>query len=168
MVNCSSSLGLFIIYAALDLHLVMKVEKDSFDSCFMVSKSLLGISISMLYLYWLWNSQQMSFQLLALVSSRLRNHLRATPVRVFWNIWVSNSSIAPRGCMALIYILKRDFGQLVPTNLSKVCILKLGGNHIGEKWELLVVYEVFHLASSLDRLFHLVYPLVDLLLSLHG
>ena len=30
--------------------------------------------------------------------------------------------------MALIYIFKWDFGQLVPSNLSKVCILNLGGN----------------------------------------
>ena len=49
--NCTSLLDLFIIYAALDLHLVMKVEKDSFDSCFVVSRSLLVISTFMLYLY---------------------------------------------------------------------------------------------------------------------
>ena len=41
MVNCSSSFGLFIICVALDLPLAMKVEKDSFGSCLVVSKSLL-------------------------------------------------------------------------------------------------------------------------------
>ena len=51
MANCSSSLGLLIIYAALALHLVMKVEKDSFGSCLVVSRSLLVISISTLYMY---------------------------------------------------------------------------------------------------------------------
>ena len=126
--NCSSSLGLFIIYAALDRHLVMEVEKDSFGSYFVVSRSLFVISTSMLYLYLLWNSQQMSSQLFALESSRLRNHLRVALVRVFWNIWASSTSVAPRGCMALIYIFKWDFGQLIPSNLSKVGILKLGGN----------------------------------------
>ena len=53
MVNCSSSLGLFIICATLELHLVMKVEKDSFGSYLVVSKSLLVTSTSILYLYWL-------------------------------------------------------------------------------------------------------------------
>jgi len=47
----SSSLGLVIIWAALALHLVMKVEKDSFGYCLVVPKSLLVISTSMLYLY---------------------------------------------------------------------------------------------------------------------
>ena len=83
MVNCSSSLGLFIICAALDLHLVMKAKKNSFDSCFMVSKSHLVTSTSMLYLYWLWNLRQMSSQLLSLASSRLKNHLRATWIGCF-------------------------------------------------------------------------------------
>ena len=84
--NCSSSLGIFIVCAVLDLHLVMKVEKDSFDSCFVVLRSLLVISTSMLYLYCLWNSWHMSSQLLALVNSRLKNHRRAALVKVFWNI----------------------------------------------------------------------------------
>ena len=53
----------------------------------------------------------MSSQRLALASSRLRNHLRVALVRVFWNIWASSSSIAPRGCMALIYIFKWDLGS---------------------------------------------------------
>ena len=135
MVNCSSSLGLFIICAALDLHLVMKVEKDSFDSCLVVSKSLLVTSTSMLYLYCLWNSQQMSSQLLALASSRLRNYLRVAPVKVFWNIWASSSLVAPKGCMALMYIFKWDFGQPIPSNLSKVGILNLGGNLTSRKSE---------------------------------
>ena len=51
MANCSSSLGLLIICAALALHLVMKVEKDSFGSCLVVSRSLLVISTSTLYMY---------------------------------------------------------------------------------------------------------------------
>ena len=54
MVNCASSFDLFIICVALDLHLIMKAEKDSFDSCLMVSKPLLVMSTSILYLYWLW------------------------------------------------------------------------------------------------------------------
>ena len=58
---CSSSLGLVIIWATLALHLVMKVENDSFGYCLGVSKSLIVTSTSMLYLYWLWNSRQMSF-----------------------------------------------------------------------------------------------------------
>ena len=44
--NCSSSLGLFIICAALALHLMMKVKKDSFGSCLVVSRSLLVMSTS--------------------------------------------------------------------------------------------------------------------------
>ena len=51
MANCSFSLGLLIICAALTLHLVMKVEKDSFGSCLVVSRSLLVMSTSILYLY---------------------------------------------------------------------------------------------------------------------
>ena len=51
MANCSSPLGLLIICDALALHLVMKVEMDSFGSCLVVSKSLLRISTSILYLY---------------------------------------------------------------------------------------------------------------------
>ena len=51
MANCSSSLGLLIIYAALALHLVMKVEKDSFGSYLVVSRSLLVMSTSIFYLY---------------------------------------------------------------------------------------------------------------------
>ena len=105
----SSSLGLVIIWAALALHLVMKVEKDSFDCCLVVSKSLLITSTSMLYLYWLWNSRQMLSQLLALALSKLRNHLRAAPVKVFWNISTKSSSVAPRGYMALMYFFKWDF-----------------------------------------------------------
>ena len=110
----------------------------------------------------------MSSQLLALASSRLKNHLRAAPVNVFWNIWASNFSVAPRGCMALIYIFKWDFRQPVLLNLSKVGILNLGGNLTSGKSEWLVVHEVLHLASSLDHLFHLIYHLVDFLLALHG
>ena len=82
----SSSLGLMIIWATLALHLVMKAEKDSFGYCLVVFKSLLVTSISMLCLYRLWKSRQMSTQLLALASSRLRNHLRAALVKPFWNI----------------------------------------------------------------------------------
>ena len=82
----SSSLGLVIIWAALAFHLVMKAEKDSFGYCLVVFKSLLVTSISMLCLYRLWKSRQMSTQLLALASSRLRNHLRAALVKPFWNI----------------------------------------------------------------------------------
>ena len=63
IVNCSSSFGIFIIWVALDLHLVMKAVKDSLGSCLVVSKPLLVTSTSMLYLYWLWNSQHMSFQI---------------------------------------------------------------------------------------------------------
>ena len=128
MANYSSSLGLLIIYVALALHLVMKVKKDSFSSCLVVSRSLLVISTSILYLYWLWNSQQMSSQLLALASSRLRNHLRATPVSVFWNIWVNTSSVVPKGYISFINIFRWDFGQPVPSNLSRVGNLNLGGN----------------------------------------
>ena len=108
--NCSSSLGLLIICAVLALHLVMKVEKDSFGSYLVVSRSLLVMSTSILYLYYLWNSQQMSSQFLALASSRLRNYLKVAPVSVFWNIWASTSSVAPKGCIALIYIFRWDFG----------------------------------------------------------
>ena len=38
MANCSSSLGLLIIYATSALHLEMKVENDSFGSSLMVSR----------------------------------------------------------------------------------------------------------------------------------
>ena len=55
--NCSSSLGLFIIYATLALHLMMKVKKDSFGSCLVILRSLLFMSTSILYLYCLWNSR---------------------------------------------------------------------------------------------------------------
>jgi len=110
MVNCSYSFGLFIICAALDLHLVMKAEKDSFSSCLVVSKSLLVTSTSILYLYWLWNSLQMSSQFLALLSSMLRNHLRAALVKVFWNICTNISLVAPRGYIALMYIFRWDLG----------------------------------------------------------
>ena len=41
MANCSFSLSLLIISAALALHLVMKVENDSFGSSLVVSRSLL-------------------------------------------------------------------------------------------------------------------------------
>ena len=51
--NCSSSLGLLIICAVLALHLVMKVEKDSFGSYLVVSRSFLVMSTSILYLYYL-------------------------------------------------------------------------------------------------------------------
>ena len=51
MANYFSSLGLLIICAALALHLIMKVEKDSFSSCLVVSRSLLVMSTSILYLY---------------------------------------------------------------------------------------------------------------------
>ena len=128
MVNCFSSFGLFIICVALDLHLVMKAEKDSFSSCLVVSKSLLVTSTSILYLYWLWNSLQMSSQFLALLSSTLRNHLRTAPVKVFWNICTNISSIAPTGYIALMYIFRWDLGQPVPLNLSKTGILNFGGN----------------------------------------
>ena len=128
MANYSSSLGLLIICVALALHLVMKAEKDSFSSWLVVSRSLLVMSTSILYLYFLWNSRQMSSQLLTLTSSRLRNHLRAATVSVFWNIWASTSSIMPRGYIALIYIFRWDFGQLIPSNLFRFGILNLGGN----------------------------------------
>ena len=128
MANYSSSLGLLIICVALALHLVMKAEKDSFSSWLVVSRSLLVMSTSILYLYFLWNSRQMSSQLLTLTSSRLRNHLRAATVSVFWNTWASTSSIMPRGYIALIYIFRWDFGQLIPSNLFRFGILNLGGN----------------------------------------
>ena len=106
MAICSSSLDLLIICVTLALHLVMKAKKDSFGSCLIVSRSLLVMSTSILYLYYLWNSQQTSSQLLAFASSRFKNHLKAAPVSVFWNIWVSTSSVVPRGCIALIYIFR--------------------------------------------------------------
>ena len=128
MANCSSPLDLLIICATLALHLVIKVENDSFGSFLVVSRSLLVMSTSILYFYCLWNSRQMASQFIALALSRLRNHLRTTPVSVFWNIWASTSSVTPKGCIAFIYIFIWDFGQPVPSNLFKVGILNLGGN----------------------------------------
>ena len=48
---CFFSLGLFVIWAAFDLHLVIMVEKDSLGFCLVVSKSCLVMSTSILYLY---------------------------------------------------------------------------------------------------------------------
>ena len=46
---------------------------------------------------------------------------------------LSSSLVALRGCLALIYIFKWDFGQPVLSNLSKVGILNLEGNLTSKK-----------------------------------
>ena len=46
---------------------------------------------------------------------------------MFWNIWAKSSSVAPKGWKALVYIFKWALGQPVPSNLSKLGILNLGG-----------------------------------------
>ena len=65
----------------------------------------------------------------------LWNHLRAAPVKVFWNICANISSLAPKGYIALMYIFRRDLGQPVPSNFSKTGILNFGVNLMSGKRE---------------------------------
>ena len=75
------------------------------------------------------------FQVSSVLFSMLKNHLRTTLVKVFWNICANISSVAPRGCTALMYIFRWDLGQPVPLNLSKTYILNFGGNLTSGKRE---------------------------------
>ena len=93
----------------------------------------------------------MSSQFLALLSSTLRNHLKVALVKVFWNICANISLVAP-SCTI----------ELVQDRHLKL----MGQSHIWEKRERLVIHEIFHLVGPFDHLLHLIYLLINLLLSL--
>ena len=107
-----------------------------------------------------------------LVSSFIIFHVKepseAAPVKVFWNICANISFVAPKGCIALMYIFKWDLGQLVPSSLSKTGILNFGGSLTFGKRERewLLIHEIIHPMCSLDHFLHLAHLLINLLLTL--
>ena len=67
-----------------------------------------------------WSIMAIVVILMVLVCQKIYYH--------FGSIMASTSLVAPRGYIALIYIFRWDFRQLVPSNLFRVGFLNLGGN----------------------------------------